>query len=690
MALSKMESDRLAKVLALIDSDRDGEALSALHKARILLSRSGLAMKDLLDPRHLEAPDSSPYGGGYAERPTVGLGAAQEIQHLQTEIEGLRSALQNRDAEVASLNKFRDESFTVLENKNDKIIALKRDLHELRKKCLEMGNDLPAEINQLRRDLADALNKAETVDEDRERALDKLSRRDSEIASLKIRLEKWESRPPSSINDETAGETETRAAIARLDAEAAGLRRFRDEALLALSQRSEQVDDLRRRITNLQKAIAVLRGSEPTQTEDLRTSLDRAESTLEHTQTSLHRAQEGLHRHARETEDLRQRVNTLRLAIKDDAENDKIMERRLREAVLRLDSEAEALRHQRDDLTALLSAAPRMQSPEEETRPESTPSGKSQSKITDLEAKAADALAELATREAKLAQVEADLADLRAAAADRRRKDIAKAAQAQAEAAHVKTLLAAKVKETTAAIEAQDSLRIDVERLKKETAEIHNLRALLAARRKNAGTDKQSQAKIEQLESQLSEQAKTEAELESRVEVLTSQLADLERDLTATREDNEALKAELDAMEQAAESVSISGQQEATIRAELEMEILQKVGAESGQGGSFLDKALQVLSEKNDEIVRLKGDLEQYESGGRPAAPVAPTRAGSTAAPQTAPAVPRTNAEKRAAVLEYLKDPERSELSDREIARQVGVSPQTVSNWRKRLSEEES
>lgn len=48
--------------------------------------------------------------------------------------------------------------------------------------------------------------------------------------------------------------------------------------------------------------------------------------------------------------------------------------------------------------------------------------------------------------------------------------------------------------------------------------------------------------------------------------------------------------------------------------------------------------------------------------------------------------VPYSNAQKRDAVLEYLTCPERSELSDREIARIVGVSPQTVNNWRKRIA----
>ncbi len=40
----------------------------------------------------------------------------------------------------------------------------------------------------------------------------------------------------------------------------------------------------------------------------------------------------------------------------------------------------------------------------------------------------------------------------------------------------------------------------------------------------------------------------------------------------------------------------------------------------------------------------------------------------------------------RETVLAFLNNPEHRSLSDREIARRAGVSPQTVSNWRKRLA----
>lgn len=47
----------------------------------------------------------------------------------------------------------------------------------------------------------------------------------------------------------------------------------------------------------------------------------------------------------------------------------------------------------------------------------------------------------------------------------------------------------------------------------------------------------------------------------------------------------------------------------------------------------------------------------------------------------------RSNADKRRDVMKFLRDPERRQWSNREIASQAGVSPQTVANLRKRLSD---
>lgn len=54
--------------------------------------------------------------------------------------------------------------------------------------------------------------------------------------------------------------------------------------------------------------------------------------------------------------------------------------------------------------------------------------------------------------------------------------------------------------------------------------------------------------------------------------------------------------------------------------------------------------------------------------------------------PQQVPAKLGSARQRRAAVLAQLRDPESSRWSDREIARACGVSPQTVSNWRRKLS----
>ena len=56
-------------------------------------------------------------------------------------------------------------------------------------------------------------------------------------------------------------------------------------------------------------------------------------------------------------------------------------------------------------------------------------------------------------------------------------------------------------------------------------------------------------------------------------------------------------------------------------------------------------------------------------------------------APRHAPGdAPKTATDRRAAVIAQLCDPETSQWSDRAIARAAGVSPQTVGNWRRKLS----
>lgn len=70
----------------------------------------------------------------------------------------------------------------------------------------------------------------------------------------------------------------------------------------------------------------------------------------------------------------------------------------------------------------------------------------------------------------------------------------------------------------------------------------------------------------------------------------------------------------------------------------------------------------------------LAEDLERFEA--LSGAPAVPAESLSTAT------------ERRASVIGHLCDPELSRWSDRAIARACGVSPQTVGNWRKKLSDD--
>ncbi len=80
MSWQRLNLDRLAKVLALASSDRDGEALSALRRAERMLTEVGLGMVDLadtirrfdrFDPAQPKAVDPEPRKAPEPPRPDV-------------------------------------------------------------------------------------------------------------------------------------------------------------------------------------------------------------------------------------------------------------------------------------------------------------------------------------------------------------------------------------------------------------------------------------------------------------------------------------------------------------------------------------------------------------------------------------------------------------------------------------------
>lgn len=77
MSWQRLNLDRLAKVLALASSDRDGEALSALRRAERMLTEVGLGMVDLadtirrFDPAQPKAVEPQPRTAPEPPRPDV-------------------------------------------------------------------------------------------------------------------------------------------------------------------------------------------------------------------------------------------------------------------------------------------------------------------------------------------------------------------------------------------------------------------------------------------------------------------------------------------------------------------------------------------------------------------------------------------------------------------------------------------
>ncbi|WP_419905324.1 hypothetical protein [Kiloniella sp.] len=117
--------------------------------------------------------------------------------------------------------------------------------------------------------------------------------------------------------------------------------------------------------------------------------------------------------------------------------------------------------------------------------------------------------------------------------------------------------------------------------------------------------------------------------------------------------------------------------------------------SKSGSGKSLNKMGDQLLSLQEN----LRKSVSQMEQWGSWAQGLLESRDGEIAALQArvdaleqrllreSGEEPRlSNAQKREAITAYLTDPERTNWSDREIARQVGASPQTVANWRQKLS----
>ena len=92
------QAERLAKVVALMESDRDGEALAALRMTRAMLAAEGLRMADLI-ALHADAP-ADPRRMPAARHRDV-RSFAERIRHLTAVNAALRADIDRKSREIA-------------------------------------------------------------------------------------------------------------------------------------------------------------------------------------------------------------------------------------------------------------------------------------------------------------------------------------------------------------------------------------------------------------------------------------------------------------------------------------------------------------------------------------------------------------------------------------------------------------
>lgn len=101
-----MDPDKLAKVLAMAESEHQGEAMSALRAARIMLSRAGMSFRDLADgarprPASAEPPVVAPAPPAKAPPPDeVALGLRRQVADLERELAALKRQLDKTGGEL--------------------------------------------------------------------------------------------------------------------------------------------------------------------------------------------------------------------------------------------------------------------------------------------------------------------------------------------------------------------------------------------------------------------------------------------------------------------------------------------------------------------------------------------------------------------------------------------------------------
>ncbi|MBK1842032.1 hypothetical protein JHL17_32005 [Azospirillum sp. YIM B02556] len=136
-----MDPDKLAKVLAMAESEHQGEALSALRAARIMLSRAGLSFRDLAERARMPVPPV-PEPPPVAQPSAAPAGAPAPQPPPDELVRGLRRQVKDLELELATLRRQFDKAAGDADRQREEADRWRTLARETAEKLWDMGKAL--------------------------------------------------------------------------------------------------------------------------------------------------------------------------------------------------------------------------------------------------------------------------------------------------------------------------------------------------------------------------------------------------------------------------------------------------------------------------------------------------------------------------------------------------------------------
>ncbi|HYD32623.1 MAG TPA: hypothetical protein VEB64_17405 [Azospirillaceae bacterium] len=138
-----MDADKFAKVLALVDSDHHGEALSALRAARSMLARAGMSFHDLArQVRKNGSPRAEPEPAPPPPPPPSPPSRSTETAHALARVEELEHQIRELEHEVRKTHKLLSRQQRTLDRQKDETERWRKLARDTAEQLWDMGRAL--------------------------------------------------------------------------------------------------------------------------------------------------------------------------------------------------------------------------------------------------------------------------------------------------------------------------------------------------------------------------------------------------------------------------------------------------------------------------------------------------------------------------------------------------------------------